>query len=167
VLRTQKDEVAYAIVGELVLISNAVDVMLSHLLIELLSLENSPFLLPVVATLDSSRKLEILKLRAKHFEDDLKKEVIKLLKNMETVFVQRNIVCHTPPTFRNEEWLLSPIAAAKMLKNISKQEHLPISEFKKAIALAESVLGESTMLVKKFQNMNIELKKRRTVKNKK
>jgi hypothetical protein len=56
----------YAVVGELVMVANAIDHLLSNVLITVLSLETSPLLEPVIATLDPSRKIEMLKNRAKH-----------------------------------------------------------------------------------------------------
>ena len=42
----------YAVVGELVMIANAIDHLLNNALIEVLNLEPSPLLEPVIATLE-------------------------------------------------------------------------------------------------------------------
>ena len=55
----------YAVVGELVMIANAVDHLLNQLVIEALHLEKSPMLESVLATLDPRQKIEMLKGRAK------------------------------------------------------------------------------------------------------
>lgn len=57
---------AYAVVGELVLISSALDFLSNRLLIVVLDLGDSVMLDAVIATLDTSRKVEILKGRSGH-----------------------------------------------------------------------------------------------------
>lgn len=52
--------------GELVLIANALDYQLNHVLIEILHLTDSPMLEAVVATLVTVNKIEMLKERSKH-----------------------------------------------------------------------------------------------------
>ena len=53
----------FAVVGELVLIATALDTLLKSVLVAVLHLGSSPLIEPVVATLDSVRKIEILKER--------------------------------------------------------------------------------------------------------
>jgi hypothetical protein len=54
---------AFTVVGELVMISSAIDHLLNNVLIEVLDLGGASLLEPVVATLDPPRKVEILKER--------------------------------------------------------------------------------------------------------
>jgi DNA-binding XRE family transcriptional regulator len=63
---TERFRAAYAVVGELVLLTTALDHQLNHILIQVLHLADSPMLEAVIATLDINRKIEMLKARAKH-----------------------------------------------------------------------------------------------------
>ncbi len=98
--RAQRVKENYAVVGELVLMSTGLDFLLNRVLMAVLDLGTSRMIEPVVATLDPTRKLEILKERAAHIANaDWKKGVTKFCDKVESVFRQRNIACHTPPIF--------------------------------------------------------------------
>jgi hypothetical protein len=110
---------AFAVVGELVMISSALDHLLNNVLIEVLDLGVAPLLEPVVATLDPARKVEILKERAAHITaKDWQKGITKFCDKVESVFRQRNIACHTPPVLEAGIWTFKPVAAAKLLKKL-------------------------------------------------
>jgi hypothetical protein len=109
----------YAVVGELVMIANAIDHLLNNALIEVLNLEPSPLLEPVIATLEPARKIEILKSRAKHINNpDWKKASQAFCAKAESVYRQRNIVCHTPAFPEGDTWKFKPVAAAKLLNKL-------------------------------------------------
>ena len=77
----------YAVVGELVLTSTAIDWQLNRVLIEVLEIGGPLMVEPVVATLDTRLKLEILKERAKHIRPlDWKNGVKKYCVKVEEVF---------------------------------------------------------------------------------
>lgn len=155
---------AYAIVGELVLISNALDFQLSEAVISVLNLGNSIMLLPVVMTLDPARKIEILKAHAKHVsKPDWKKGITDFLDQVEHVLKYRNIACHTQPILEKDEWTLRPFAAAKLYKNIDIEQKtlkaVTMKELKEAISIAKSALGSGQNLIGNFQRFNAELTK--------
>src|ERR1700683_5276791 len=56
-----------AIVGELVLVASALDAELNRVTAAALRLGDAPLLLPVIATFDPERKIEMLRARVSHF----------------------------------------------------------------------------------------------------
>ena len=139
--------------------STALDWLLNRVLIAVLHLGSSVFLEPVVATMDTVRKLEILKSRAKHIgKDDWKKGILEFCNQVDSVFKQRNIACHTPPIFKDGGLIFKPIAAAKMLKQLDiKTQGLPIThltDFKLAIKTGEAALSAGLNLIDNFNRAN-------------
>jgi hypothetical protein len=155
----------YAIVGELVLISSALDTLLNQVIVEVLNLGSAPLILPVVATLDPVRKMEILKERASHIRNaDWKKGVTRFVDKVESVFKHRNSACHTPAVLEGRTWTLKPIAAAKMLKKLDieqkKLKHFSFDDLRTAIRTGESALGLGVNLVDNFKRVNAETARR-------
>jgi transcriptional regulator with XRE-family HTH domain len=151
---------AYAVVGELVLLATALDHQLNHVLMQVLPLTDSPMLEAVVATLDTARKIEMLKARAKHIAQPMwRKPVVSYLDKLETISRWRNIACHTAliPDSKHGA-VFVPAAAAKLLKNLDIEEptsrRIPIIELKSAITLGESALGDGENLVGNFKKVN-------------
>jgi hypothetical protein len=160
----------YAIVGELVLISTALDHLLSSLVVQVLELGPSPMVLPVVGTLDPVRKIEILKARADHIaQPDWKKGLRRFVDQTESVFKYRNIACHTPAVLEDGEWSFKPYAAAKMLKKLNlkekKLEHVSFDELRTAISTAENALGAGSNLIENFKRLSAEKAKRAAAKS--
>lgn len=160
----------YAVVGELVLISSAIDHMLNHVLITVLDLGEGPWLESVIATLDTNRKVEILKARAAHMPSgDWKKGITKFCNKVESVFAQRNIACHTPPVLEGGVWTFKPVAAAKMLKNLDLTAKalrpFSLNDIKTAITTGEATLGAGMDLIDNFTRANVKIKQRRAVKD--
>lgn len=92
----------FAIVGELVMSSAAIDWQLNRVLIEVLDIGGPLLVEPVVATLDARLKTEILKERAKHVSSkDWKIAVIRYCDKVEKVFKIRNAVSHTPAVLKD------------------------------------------------------------------
>ena len=105
------------------MISSALDTLLNQVVVEVLHLGQSAMIIPVVATLDPVRKIEILKDRAAHISNgNWKRALTKFLDKVESVFRHRNIACHTPPVLELGKWTLRPFAAAKMMKRIDLKE---------------------------------------------
>jgi transcriptional regulator with XRE-family HTH domain len=165
--KDSKFRAAYGVVGELVLITNALDHQINHVLIQILHLADSPMLETVVATLDMSRKLEMLKERSKHIaQANWRKPVLSYVDKLERVSKWRNIACHTP-LIPDEKYgaVFAPAAAAKLLKSLQlgkepTTKRTPIAELKSAISLAESALGDGQNIIQNFQKMNAERVKR-------
>lgn len=163
----EKFRASYAVVGELVLITSALDFQLNHVLIETLHLGNSVMIEPVIATLDMVRKIEMLKERSKHIaQTDWKKALLSYLDKLERISKWRNIAAHTTliPDEKHGAVFI-PTQAAKLLKNLQIGEQqpakrIPISDFKPQIKLGEEALGEGQVLVENFQKVNVERVKR-------
>ena len=156
---------AYATVGELILITNTLDFQLAAVVIEVLSLGRAAMLVPVVMTLEPSRKIEILKTHTTHISQlNWKKGLTAYIEKIERVLKYRNIACHTQPNLKGSEWTLVPFAAAKMLKNIDMKRKtlnaVSMTDLRKAISTAEEALDAGMNLIKNFQRVNAELAKR-------
>jgi transcriptional regulator with XRE-family HTH domain len=169
-LANNKFRAAYGIVGELVLLTTALDHQLNHILMHVLHLAKSPMLESVIATLDLNRKIEMLKARAKHISESTWRKALKdHLEKLERVNSSRNIVAHTAliPDAKHGA-VFAPTAAAKLLNNLELGESpalkkTPIAEFSAKIKLAESALGSGQTIIEKFEQMNSELAKRSSV----
>src|SRR5271163_2314061 len=138
----------YAIVGELVVISNTLDYLLTNVLIEILDLGSSFMLHPVIQTLDPVRKIEILKGSAKL---GLGKGVSSFLKKADVVFKNRNIACHMQLVCDNKgEWVLTPSAAAKVFRSVDLEnrriKRVSLNTLKNAITDAEAALKDGSQL---------------------
>jgi hypothetical protein len=156
---------AYATVGELILITNALDYQLATVVIEVLNLGQAVMLMPVVMTLDPARKIEILKMHTTHISQlDWKNGLSGYIKKIERVLKYRNIACHTQPILKGGKWTLVPFAAAKVLKNIDVKRKalnsVSMTDLREAISTAEDALGSGMNLVKNFQRVSAELAKR-------
>jgi hypothetical protein len=155
----------YAVVGELVMLSNAIDHQLNQVLMSVLNIAGPLMVEPVVATIDTRLKIEILKERAKHIADKAwKNGVVKYCAKVENVFKYRNIACHTPAVLDGETWTFKPVAAAKILKKIDIPNKtiakVAVSDFETAIKTSETALGDGINLIENFQRLNAEFKKR-------
>ena len=158
---------AYGVVGELVLVANALDHQLNHVLIQVLHLVESPMLEAVVATLDMARKIEMLKERSKYIaQSHWQRPVLSYVDKLERVSRWRNIACHTPliPDEKHGAAFV-PTAAAKLLKSLQLgkdpvAKRVPIGDLKAAIALGESALADGLKLIENFQKVNAERKRR-------
>ncbi|WP_370187600.1 helix-turn-helix transcriptional regulator [Bradyrhizobium elkanii] len=157
---------AYGTVGEVVLLASAIDSQLNHVLIQLLHLVESPMLEAVIATLDTVRKIEMLKERSTFIaQTRWQKPVRMYVEKVERVYKWRNIACHTPmiPDEKHGA-VFVPTAAAKLLKGLQLNEpvakRVPYSELEAAIKIGESALAEGMSLIENFQKVNIERKKR-------
>lgn len=160
---------ACADIGELVLLHSALDNQLNHILIEVLGLQSSVMLEPVVASLDMNRKIEILKRRAKHIDQpNWRKHTNDHLELLEGVARVRNAACHTPLVRNQNGFEFAPTAAGKLLKSIkvdkikgiAKADRLNLTEVKKAIHWAEKALGDGENLIANFKKLNAEFAKR-------
>lgn len=158
---------AFAIVGELVLIATALDTLLNSVVVQVLHLGSSPLIEPVVATLDTVRKIEILKERADFISnEEWRKHVTAFISKVESVFRQRNIACHAPAIYKDGHWTFAPVQAAKVLKHLDLEKpeakYFPIDDLRAAIVTGEKALGEGVGLVDNFKRANAELDKKRS-----
>jgi len=162
----QDNREMYSTVGELVLLASAIDTQLNTVLIELFSLGNAVLLEPVIATLDPSRKIEMIKARegfisinnnGKKWKDALKQYV----KGVEKIQKARNTVCHTPASIENGTWILRPVQFSKLAKtiDIKSKSSYPISldSLKDSIKIGEQTLGDGIVLVENLKRFNVAL----------
>jgi DNA-binding XRE family transcriptional regulator len=158
---------SYRVVGELVLLMTALDHQLNHVLIQLLHLSESPMLEAVIATLDTVRKIEMVKERSKYIsQTSWQRPVLAYVDKLERVCKWRNIACHTPLIPDDKHGAaFAPTAAAKLLKSLKLgkdevQSRIPVSELQSAITLAESALPDGLNLIGNFQRANAERRNR-------
>lgn len=159
--RDSKFRAAYASVGELVLIATALDHQLNHVLMSVLHLAASPMLEPVIATLDTARKVEMLKARSKHIaKPTWSKPVLSYLDKVERVAKWRNIACHTVMIpDQNHDAVFAPAAAAKLLKGLQltdkpSGQRVPVADLEQAIKVGESALATGQNIIENFQKLN-------------
>jgi hypothetical protein len=82
----EQDKTFYATVGELVILSTTLDDMLNTLLIETFQCGNAAWLPAIIATLDTARKIEILKGQTKAISyATISKPVTDFLNKVEVV----------------------------------------------------------------------------------
>ena len=151
----------YATVGELVLHATTLDSLLNTLLIEMYQFSNSAWLEAIIGTLDAARKIEILKSHARSISyAKASKPIKEFLGKVEVVFKQRNIVCHTPPTYENGSWGFRPTTAAKMLSpsNIYSPKMIreSFNNLKAAISTADAALQAGWELIDFYRRTNAE-----------
>lgn len=157
---------AYALVGELVLLASALDYQLNHVLIAMLGLEPSPMLEPVVASLDSNRKIAILKqfagtIKAKQWTDALKLHLNKV----DDVNRVRNLAAHNLLTFEDGVHGLWSPAATKLLASIDFMKRapkkIPLARVEEAVRKGEVALGSGQNLIENLARVNAERQRRK------
>lgn len=146
---------AYATIGELVLTAAALDEILNKVVIESCHLEQSPFLDPVIATIDISRKIEIIKNRSKHIKDKTwSNSLKKFSESAEKVNSARNDACHGSLRFVNEKPVLVGTSISKILKAIVGDKKFEMRYFKDAIQAGEKALQDGANLVENLKRVN-------------
>ena len=158
---------ACAVVGEITLLFTALDHQVNHIIIEVMNLAPSPFLEPVVATLDTRQKIEILKAHAKHIrQKDWKKAIQTHADRMERVARVRNAACHTPliPVTTPARFEFAPAAASKLLKSLTivdrdnfRSDRLTLEQVREAIPIAEKALGGGEDIIRNFRILREKL----------
>ena len=158
--KKQADD-ACRIVGELILISSALDHQFNKIVVALLSLGAKDFVEPVVATLDMPRKLEMVKGYMKHMSPSTWHDPIKRhVEAIESVSKQRNLAAHSVLNFQDGKAILTSSAATRILRALDMKTktinviHLqPIVD---AIRRAERALREGQILLLELQRLERE-----------
>lgn len=156
----------FAVIGELVMISNAIDHLLNQIVIATFSLERTPLLEPVIATLDARQKIEMIKSRTKIIKKsiDWKRGFTQFCDKAESVYRQRNIVCHTPAVLEGDIWSFKPTTVVKMFSKLDIEKktlkEFPFNDIKAAIKTGEAALGEGMNLLDNLAKFNAERKRR-------
>jgi len=154
-------------VGEIVQIASALDHQLTRVVIGVLHLANSTMLEPVVATLDPSRKLEILKGRSKHVKQpNWRKPIEQYVDLVERVNRVRNIACHSQMLLEEDKFVFSSSQAAKLFKGLKLEgvptvERTPLEAIVAAISLGEKALGVGENLIDNFKRIQAEIDRRK------
>jgi hypothetical protein len=154
-------------IGEIVLLASALDHQLTQVVIEVLHLTKSPMLEPVVATLEASRKLEILKGRIKHIKQaNWRKPAEKYVDLVERVNRSRNIACHSQMLRDGDKFVFSSSQAAKLFKGLRLEgvptvERTSLDSVTNAIGIAEQALGAGVNLIENFKRIQSELDRRK------
>ena len=157
----QKDEAyreMYAAVGELVLIATALDFQLNQICIALFELPAAPMVEPVVASLNSSRKIEMIKARAAHFSaKDWKQGLKSHVEAVEAVNRARNNAAHSVISIRDGRPVLTSPAAAKLLKTINlatkKAEVIQTEDLRSSIQRGEAALGSGQSVLENLEKL--------------
>lgn len=149
---------AYATVGELILIANTLDHRLNKTVCVVLDLGDAAMLESVVATIDTNRKIEILKEWGKHFRSpDWRKTLTRFLGKVEDVMRERNVAAHSRLFSKGETWVLRSTAAAKVLKGLHGGEtalEIPMAKLRGAISKGEAALAEFAAIHENFARVH-------------
>ena len=107
-------------VGHLILVSSALDEQLNQICILALALKETPMLAPAVASIDSSRKIEILKEYSKKLKSsEWKKEIKHHAERVESINRVRNVAAHSVLSFDERgNAILKSTALAKIFKDL-------------------------------------------------
>lgn len=148
-------------IGELVLFASTLDDLLSKAVISVLGLGKNPMLLPVVATLDPSRKIEILKEWSHHIKKAEWKNGLKVFtEKSEYIFKYRNIACHSLPVRVRGEWRLIGASAAKKLKGLKSDKSalasVSILDLRKAIESGVAAHAAGENVISNYQRVDEE-----------
>ena len=149
---------AYATVGELILIANTLDHRLNKTVCVVLDLGDAAMLEGVIATIDTNRKIEILKEWAKHFRNaDWRKTLTGFLGKVEDVMRERNVAAHSRLFSKDETWVLRGTAAAKVLKRLHGGEtalEIPMARLRGAISKGEAALAQFDAIHENFARVH-------------
>jgi|ERR1700674_82139 len=152
---------AYATIGELVLLASSLDYQLNKIVIEALHLGNEPLIEPVVATLDTSRKLEMLKARNKHIpRAEWRKAVLSYVEKVEKVTSQRNIACHSVVVLDDGKSVFFAPAAKKLLSTLYSPR-ARVDALRVTIETGQIALSQGQTLIKNLEQLNSKLAQKR------
>ncbi|WP_156146780.1 hypothetical protein [Brevundimonas sp. KM4] len=152
---------AYAVVGEIVLMASALDERLNEVIRLVCSLPPSPFMEPIIGTIDSSRKIEILRNYAGHITaSEWKIGLRKLCDQVEKVNKARNTACHSALRFESGSAVLINVSAGKLLKNLHHNK-TKILDLKVAIRIGEEALAYTGVVVANFAAVEAKLAEKR------
>lgn len=145
--------------------ASALDHQLNHICIAALVLSRTPMLEPVVATLDVTRKVEILRAFAKHIRAPTWREALKrhasLVKEVNDV---RNIAAHSVLSLNAGKAVLFSPAASKLLKTINLRtktaDHVELGRLEAAIRKAKEAYENGANVLLNLEHAAAERRKR-------
>ena len=152
---------AFAVIGELVLMASALDERLNEVVRVVCSLPPAAFMEPIIGSVDSSRKIEILRNYAGHITaSEWEMGLKRLCDQVEKVNKARNTACHSALRFEDGSAILINISAGKLLKNLHKNK-TKILDLKTAIRTGEEALAYSAVVVENFTAVEAKLMEKR------
>ena len=112
-----------AAIGELILWANSVDHQLNQAIMLLLVLPEHAFIEPIVAQLDTRKKSELLKKRARFIaeKNEWRISIIRWTKRVEKVQANRNVVAHHQLRFVKNKPVLFSSQLEKLLDSITPE----------------------------------------------
>lgn len=164
-------ERAYSVVGEMILIGSAVDQQMNRVCMLALRLGDTAMLESVFATLDSARKVEILKaLASKITAVEWKKRLRAHADEVEVVNRWRNIAAHSVLTFKGETVVLHSPAVAKLFKVLDlsgkSAEHTELGQLESAIGRADKLLAAGRLLIDNLKRISEEADRKKAARPK-
>jgi hypothetical protein len=159
-------ERACAAVGHLILISSSLDEQLNRICILLLALKETPMLEPAIASIDSSRKVEILKEYSKKMSaKDWKKEVKRHAERVESINRTRNIAAHSVLSFdKDGKAVFRSTGLAKMFKALDLEtksiDRPDLGQFERAAESGLAALASGKDLIENLKRVALERSRR-------
>lgn len=149
--------------------ASLLDNQMAEILIDVLTLNRTPNLLPVVATLDPARKVEILKANLRHMPEGIwRKELKSYVAGVEAANRARNICGHSMLIERDGKILLASNSAAKLFKGLNKEtktiERVEIDTIRLDIRKAEETFQHGMTVRENFERFAEEFRSRRRLK---
>ncbi|MCW8283460.1 hypothetical protein K7A42_21410 [Agrobacterium sp. InxBP2] len=169
VSRVQQETEICAVVGRMILMASLLDNQMAEILIDVLTLDRTPNLLPVVATLDPARKVEILKGNLRHMPEGIwRKELKSYVAGVEAANRARNICGHSMLIERDGKILLASNSAAKLFKGLNREtktiERVEIDTIRLDIRKAEETFQHGMTVRENFERFAEEFRSRRRLK---
>jgi hypothetical protein len=163
---SRQSERACAIVGELVLTASALDDQLNRICVTLLDLDKATMAPPIVASLDSSKKIEILKAYARTLKkgQTWRKGILDRLEAVEEINRARNIAAHCVMALEGGNAVLRSMAAAKLFKSIDlatkTAKSVQLEFLQDAIKKGQGALGSGANVLENLGRMAAERTRR-------
>ncbi len=169
VSRVQEEAEICAVVGKMILLASLLDNQMAEILIDVLTLDRTPKLMPVVATLDPARKVEILKANLRHMPEGIwRKELQSYVKGVEAANRARNICGHSMLIERDGKLVLASNAAAKLFKALNREsktiERVAVDTIRLDIQKAEETFHHGMTVRENFERFAEEFRSRRRLK---
>lgn len=151
----EEEEKICAVVGRLMLTMAALDNQLNKILVTILVSRDSAMVETLAASLDATRKVEILRGFAKHIPETWRKGLADHLDLIEKVNRMRNIAAHSTLIKVNGEPVLFSFATAKMFKAIDLEsgtaKNTSLKELAEAIATGERAVASGVNVLANFE----------------
>ena len=135
-----------AAIGALVLKGTQIDGKLSEAVVLLFGLREAQFAFPVVAEIETRRKIELLRQRIRSFQEDWRQPIRKWLDRAERVNSARNHVAHHQVVQDGDTFRLFSPQATKLLKALNA-EAVDLEKIHEWTGEADAVLEESAWVL--------------------